>query len=478
MMHPISPKQLKTKLSQWNYGKNFKRSDVVHILREKALRHAAGISREHAYTLRQRPVNLVRIERHRQRAGLVEIEQQCLLDSSQHIVAHILCQNSPPGSSPTLPEYYRISEKLLYDVDILIKGSFEGRLWSSKGEDQLIRSSTSQDLEIKALHDFLGHCAIGCHAAHAYNLERAGVYWGRAFEKVEDLVKGEYYDIIPNLIQMINDLKRQGLWELATLLKQHVAQCSKKFLAPNASTLSIFDGLGSLDLDNMVEIEERIMDQFTNLFHQYLGYQCYNSFVMMMDASRRKLLRSPWASFDCLPNVSYLDSVFGPASRWTLDLIGIRAEISMHRQLHIEAEIEAYTLIQRAELIQKDNWHRFYNLTRGHYFLGSAQYFLRKHDQAVHSLSKALLFDDELCKIDEFHIFDAERLIIGKYLDHLLSPEWVVEETRNYSVGPLMFFRCCKEPMQPTQLKQVNILSQKPAEDYLNTSHDGEEDIA
>jgi hypothetical protein len=259
-------------------------------------------------------------------------------------------------------------------------------------------------------------------------------------------------------------------------LKQHIAECSKRFLAPGASTLSIFDGLGTLDLDNMLEIEDRIMDQFTNLFQLYLGYQCYNSFIMMMDAARRKLLRSPWTSFDCLPDVSCLDSSFGPASRWSLDLIGIRAEISMHRQMHKDAEIEASALIQRAEMIQKDDWHRFYNLTRGYYFLGSAQYFLRKHDDAIYSLSNALLFDDELCKIDEFHIFDAERLIIEKYLVHLRSPEWHVGETCKYSVGPLMFFRCCKEPMQPTQLKHISLLQQNPMEIFLKTSHDGVEE--
>jgi hypothetical protein len=43
-------------------------------------------------------------------------------------------------------------------------------------------------------------------------------------------------------------------------------------------------------------------------------------------------------------------------------------------------------------------------------------------------------------------------MIILKYLEHLRSANWIVEEREGldvglqYSVHPLGFFRCCKEP--------------------------------
>jgi hypothetical protein len=255
---------------------------------------------------------------------------------------------------------------------------------------------------------------------------------------------------------MINDLNRQGYTRLAALLKKHIAQCSKSLV--NASTASVFNGLGKLDMEFMLEIEERIMNQFDKLFELYLGHLCYNSFVMMMDGARRRLLRYPWANFDCLPDISNLDCVFGPADRRSLDVIGLRVEISNHRRLHIETEQEASMLVHRAEMIQDDDWQRFYNLTRGWYFLGSAQYFLRKRDASIQSLSNMLVSDDELCKIDEFHIFDTERMITLKYLEHLKSSHWFMDDKEKvagnsrYSIGPLLFFRCCKEPMRPKKL--------------------------
>jgi len=366
---------------------------------------------------------------------------------------------APPPSPPTSPpEHWRISENLLYDIDILIKGSFEAGNWSFRGNDLIIKSSNSQDIEIKVLHDFLEHFAIGCHAANVRKFDQAGVCWQRAFINIESLVRGNYHDIIPNLIQKINDLNNQKRTELAELLKDHIALCGTCLLGPNAPTKSIFYGLGKLDMTFMLDIEERIMKQFAKLFEMYLGHLCYSSFVVMMDGARRRLLQYPWTTFDYLPAISYLDSVFGPTNRRSLDVIGIRAEILSHRGMYIEAEIEAALLVQRAKMIHTDDWQRFYNLTRGWYFLGSAQYFLRKRDAAIQCLCNALRSDDELCKIDEFHIFNAERTMILKYLAHLKSVNWIAEEGEgcdrvpNCSVGPLVFFRCCKEPTRHNRL--------------------------
>ncbi|KAI3323512.1 hypothetical protein HD806DRAFT_496946 [Xylariaceae sp. AK1471] len=86
-----------------------------------------------------------------------------------------------------------------------------------------------------------------------------------------------------------------------------------------------------------------------------------------------------------------------------------------------QAELEATLLIERAEMIQNDAWLRFYNLTRGWYFLGSAQYVLKKRNVAIESLSNALRCNDELCKIEDFHIFDSETVTILRYLEGLKS---------------------------------------------------------
>jgi hypothetical protein len=86
---------------------------------------------------------------------------------------------------------------------------------------------------------------------------------------------------------------------------------------------------------------------------------------------------------------------------------------------------------------------------------------------AIQSLTNAPRSDDELCKIDEFHIFTAERAVILKNLEQLRSVDWIVDEAEElelepdlisyiiHSVGRLMFFRCCEEPTRFNRLKPV-----------------------
>jgi hypothetical protein len=201
---------LKTKLGQWGYTKNVKRCEVVQILRERARRQPAIIVNGYAFTGRQRPVNLGKIERHRKRAGLPG-QQQSLLDPVQSNTTDIIWQKLPPSFPTSQPPNLRIPEKLFHDINIFIKGSFETGLWSFKGNSFIIMSSTSQDSEIKVLHDFLGHFAVGSHVAGLQNFALAGICWKRAFVNIEALVVGKYHDIILNLIQKINDINRQGI---------------------------------------------------------------------------------------------------------------------------------------------------------------------------------------------------------------------------------------------------------------------------
>jgi len=84
-----------------------------------------------------------------------------------------------------------------------------------------------------------------------------------------------------------------------------------------------------------------------------------------------------------------------------------------------ETEKESLLLVQRAEMIQNDDWQRFYHLTRGWYFLGCAQYALKKRHEALGSLRNALHNEQELCKVDDYHIFTAEKVAMWKYLADL-----------------------------------------------------------
>jgi hypothetical protein len=386
------------------------------MLRDKARGGESGDGS--ALALRQRPVNLEKIEKHSRRAFPRYLRPELLTKLAQDPRKEALDQ-SLPQSLPVF-QNWRLPEKVLHGVDALVKSSFESGRWCFNGNDLIINSSPSQVSEVQSLHDFLGDIDSGCNAADTQDFFSAGFYWKRAFVGLEALIQGQYYDIIPNLIQKINDLNRQGRSELADSLKKHAANCGKKFLAPNDSNLSIYNDLGSLEMALVVDIEERIMRRFSELFELYLGPLCYNSFVMMIDAARRRLLQYPWTTFeDCLPAIAYLDATFGPTDRRCLDVIGMRVEISSQRGKFEDTENEALLLVQRAEMIQNDDWRRFYHLTRGWYFRGCAQYALGKRDAATESLQGALRYEQELCKVDDFHIFNAERVIILKYLEDL-----------------------------------------------------------
>jgi len=101
-------------------------------------------------------------------------------------------------------------------------------------------------------------------------------------------------------------------------------------------------------------------------------------------------------------------------------MIGLRLEILKDRGIPTQAEREAAELIRRAENIENDGWQRAYHLTRGWYFRGWAQYSMPgKRGQAVESFETAMRCDDELCAIDDFHIFVPERVAMVGYLREL-----------------------------------------------------------
>jgi hypothetical protein len=442
--HSCRPKALKTQLSRWGFTKYIKRGDVVEVLRAKTSRDAAG--KESTFELRGRPINLEQVEKHRKKAWLPPILASTDAASPAGLASSsargIVCRTPPPSPRASLPviESWRVPEKLLYDVDVLVKGSFEGGRWKFNGNDSLIVSSPREVEEKLALHDFLGNLANGSAAANTRDYDLALTYWRQASENVDTLVQGQYHDIIPNLFQQINDMDRQGLGPVAATLKAHIAEASVTYSTPGQPGSTIFAGLGRLEMATMVDMEERIMSRFNLLFEQYLGYRCYNSFVMTMDTARRRLLHNPWTTFaECLPDLAGLDSIFGPSDRRSLDVIGLRVEIFKNRAMPHETEVEALALIQRAEGVLNDDWQRFYHLTRGWYFLGWAQCSIpEKRHAAVDSFQNALHTDDELRRIDDFHIFVPERTEMLKYLGELrgLGTPIDIEEMGNLTHDP------------------------------------------
>jgi hypothetical protein len=69
----------------------------------------------------------------------------------------------------------------------------------------------------------------------------------------------------------------------------------------------VYAALGRVEMAHLVDVEERVMARFAELFEMYLGSACYNSFVMTRDQ---------WATFqECLPDLAGLDGRSGAADR-------------------------------------------------------------------------------------------------------------------------------------------------------------------
>lgn len=356
-----------------------KREQAFAILQERDRRKAEGKMSD--FSVQSRPVDLHKVELHWQRS---DFENSSLQDSSSSrdlTARQIMCRTPPPSTVVSLlrGEHWRIPEKILFDVDHLIKGSFKGGIWKWNGRDQIVHSSNNQQTERALLHNFLGCFTSGCEAADGQNFSLAGSYWRKVFKDVELLVRGQYHDIVPNLVQKINDLNREGRADLAHILKHHIAACGQQFTDSNRSTVSIYTALKHLDMANMLAMEESIMKFLNELFKLYLGPRSYNSFVMMMNYARRRLYQDDWVRIeDVLPSVDSIDRAFGVSDRRTLDIISMRIEVAHRRKMYEVVETEAPILIYRAKLIQDDDWQRFYNLTRACFDLSCAQFLLRK----------------------------------------------------------------------------------------------------
>ena len=312
-----------------------------------------------------------------------------------------------------------ISKRFFHDVVGLVQGSFESNTWRFNGNNAIIINTSKQVAERKFLHDFLAGIDIGCSVAQKGGTNLAFQHWNRAFNLVPFLITGRYHDHLPNILQKINDLNRNGYNEVARSLQNHIARMSQEYTRQGCKTARLYKSFESLNLDQMEEIEERLMKAFRKLFEFYLGQTCYNSFVMMMNAAMRRLTRCSWISLDeCLPKLEDLDKRFGPADPRTLEVIRSRLSLCFLRKEYRQMAEEAPILIDRAKKIHNDSWQQSYFLTKGYYRLGSAQHELGEYSNAKGNLSKAAFWEKEFRKADNnaTDIFEPERRHIEEQL--------------------------------------------------------------
>ena len=318
----------------------------------------------------------------------------------------------------------KIPEDFLHDVTQLIRRSFKTEAWKASGpdgRDRLIESSASQAADLRSLHALLNGPELGCTASQASDNTLAGKHWIRAFDEVDLLVQSSYHDILPNLVQQLNDLRYRGYGKVAQRLRDRIVISSSIQQRKGALPQAVLLGLEKLDLEQLEELEKRIVKLFLALFQLHLGPHFYNTFVMRMNAARRRLERSPWIGLgECVPDLGPLEEEFGACDRRPLDVIRLRTEMFYRRALYDYAEIEGALLAQRADAIQADEWLRLYFGIKGRYHVGCAQNRQpEKRDRAGASLYIALRKIQELSQIDGRNIFGPENHFIRQQLDGL-----------------------------------------------------------
>ncbi|KAI9668488.1 MAG: hypothetical protein M1829_005366 [Trizodia sp. TS-e1964] len=387
----IKPRALEKKLDRWGYKRNISRSQAFALLRAASNAKDDG---KQPNDQQLQPARAAKLEQYLRRNKLGALVKSMVLPSLPQ------------------PQVWRIPEQIFFENVAIITSSFESSSWTSAGNELIIQSSTKQDTEKEALHSFLAHLEMATKAASSGEPQTAGEHWIRAFETVDTLVTGQYHDILPNILQKINDLKAEGHPEVATKLKNYLAEASAVYKVRGPMS-AIFKALNLVHLDDMADIEERIMQTFVNTFDRFLGLLHYNSFVMRMNLARRHLLRSSQASLeDYIPSLTLFDRLFSPGDTRSLDIIRLRTEILHHRGDYERVESEAQLLVQRAGLKRHDVWQRLYFLIKGYYFLSLSQNQLGKQDMARMNMAQGIRFIAEFSRIDLYGIFNSEKAVL------------------------------------------------------------------
>lgn len=319
-------------------------------------------------------------------------------------------------------ERWRGCETVFFHIDKLIQGSFEAGNWRWSGRETIIHSSSKQQQDKAILHSFLNSVQCAHLSIDRNDLTQAVLHWDAAYQAVDHLVQGHYHDIIPNLVQKINDVNDKGQVRVALGLLRHITRCAHTYLEDNAAVYPIYTSLAHIPTVYLPALEARKMGRFKESFEWYQGPRSYNSSVMMVNQARRLLMRDDDARLeDVLPPVDHYDRIFGVCNRRSLDIIALRLEVIYKRRQFVQLETEATILIQRAKLIRDDDWHRLYNLVRGWCYLGCAQFFLLKWVPALTSFDRAVQSDNQLRELGNWTIFDTERVAIEGFKTHMFN---------------------------------------------------------
>jgi hypothetical protein len=357
------------------------------------------------------------VERYRDRYRIQDVNQRSLLEREKGRATDLLCRTPPPTEGHLQsPSLWRVPEKVLFNLDALIKRSFETGTWRFNGNDLLINSSASDQLEKTSIMTLLTGIDLGCTAITSGSHELGEIHWRQAFDEIDHLVAGQYHDIIPNLILKVTELGHRGFGPAATRMRDRIAQRSKAIEGDGDKPIAaILSQLDEVSLEHMAGLEESIMALFRTVFEFYLGRYCYNSFVTMMDGANGRLRRNEWLSpDDCLPDLAKLDATFGPANCRPLDMLRLRIEISYLRGQYDRVIEESSALIPRAYTKQNDPWQMHYYLFIGWHHRSSAQYHLEEYGSAKESLSIAQYMADRFSVIEPSGLFDPERVYTRK----------------------------------------------------------------
>ena len=414
--HENRTKQYKTKIGEWGYFKNNRRADAIAILREKALRERS--EKQSQFFVGQCPVKVWNVERYLKRYKVQILRQESLATARKISMKQLVCRTPPPAERPLqTSEPWMIPEKFLYSLDGLIRGSFESGAWRFFDNERLIESSPDAVGEQRHIMTFLQSIDQGRAAAQIGDNPLAGDRWRLAFLEMEYLMKGNYHDIIPNVVSKLNDLNDWGFQGVATMLVNHIASLCHEYQKTGHQIAPIFVGFDRIDLKSLDGLEERIWTMFHSIFSTYVGPQCYNIFVVKMNGARRRLRRSGRENIDeCLAPLAPLEKEFGPMNCRPLDVLRLRLEALSERGQYQQVTEEAPLLIQRADGKWNDPWQRCYFLIKAFYYAGSAHFYLGSLESARHHLNQALYLDAEFCKFDNSDQFNAERLLMHEKL--------------------------------------------------------------
>ncbi|KAF5674775.1 hypothetical protein FCIRC_7640 [Fusarium circinatum] len=403
----VSKKQLTTALSKWEYTRYTKAREISSIAQGNET-----LRRENSSLQPSLPLSSGYLQRGN--AGVGNPSQPSY-SGSQQILSH-----APPRF--LREEQWRGCETVFFHIDKLIQGSFEAGHWRWSGQETIINSSIRQQQETVILHSFLNSVQCAHLSIDRHDLTQAVLHWDAAFQAVDHLVQGQYHDIIPNLVQKINDINDKGQVQVALELLRHITECAQTYLKDKPATYPIYASLADIPMVHLPALEARIMGRFREFFEWYQGPRSYNTSVMMVNQARRWLMRDDNARLeDVLPPVDHYDQIFGVCNRRSLDIIALRLEITYKRRQFVQLETEATILIQRAKLIRDDDWHRLYNLVRGWYHLGCAQFSLLKWVPAMTSFDRALQSDAQLRELGNWTIFDTEKVAIEGFRTQMFS---------------------------------------------------------